>query len=51
MFVNQFFGNGNELFHMWEYILRLTRMKKDIGIMLWLNGGQGRLSQSLSLSL
>ena len=30
-------------FHTRDYILRFTLMKRDPGIMLWFNGGQGRL--------
>ena len=46
-----FCGNSNTPFHMKDQIFCIIRTTKDIGIMLWLNGGQGRLSQSLSLSL
>ena len=44
-------GNSSALFHMRDYILLITLMKRDIGIMLCLNGEQGRISQSLSLSI
>ena len=33
------FGNPNVLFHTREYILRLTPITKDIGTLLWLDGG------------
>ena len=46
-----FFRNSKTLLHMRDYILRFTLMTKDLVIILWLNGGHGRLPQILLLSL
>ena len=49
--VNPYGGKSNELFHMRYYILRLIPVTNYLGIILWLNWVQGRLSQSLLISL
>ena len=41
--MNPFCVNINTLFHMRDYILNFTLMPWDLGLMLWLDGGQGRL--------
>ena len=56
---HRYFGSFHEYKHQ-EFInldesilftFFLTLTTKELDIMLWLNGGQGRLSQNLSLSL
>ena len=36
-------GKLKQIFNMRDYILNFTLMPWDLGLMLWLDGGQGRL--------
>ena len=40
-------GKLKQIFNMRDYILNINLMTGDLGIIFYLNGGQGRLSKSL----